>query len=202
MEQTLNCILYFLHIQDREQIVLLLVETIKQLSVAATGSDESAKKLWENLFALMTDSVSKNLKIEDGISESLGSTQNWFIFPASQTQWKSWILITWRFWQVLRQKSSSILCWKVLNLSQNPSSGARKPLWKLVLNLFSAWNTQAFRKCHPSSRYIWSYLQARGSGQTSFFIPTKMFYQVWKIFCIPTWSLTNPENVGRESNRE
>ena len=76
MEQTLNCILYFLHIQDREQIVLLLVETIKQLSVAATGSDESAKKLWENLFALMTDSVSKNLKIEDGISESLGSTQN------------------------------------------------------------------------------------------------------------------------------
>ena len=64
----------FFAYEDREQIVLLLVETIKRLSVAATGSDESAKKLWENLFALMTDSVSKNLKIEDGISEYFGST--------------------------------------------------------------------------------------------------------------------------------
>ena len=45
----------FFTYKDREQIVLLLVETIKQLSVAATGSDESAKKLQENLFALMTD---------------------------------------------------------------------------------------------------------------------------------------------------
>ena len=54
---------------------MLLVETIKRLSVPATESYESAKKLWENLFALMTDfDVSKNLKIEDGISESLGST--------------------------------------------------------------------------------------------------------------------------------
>ena len=64
------CPLFFAY-EDREQTVLLLVETIKRLSVAATGSDESAKKLWENRFALMTDSVSKNLKIEDGISESL-----------------------------------------------------------------------------------------------------------------------------------
>ena len=67
------CPLFFAY-EDREQIVLLLVETIKRLSVTATGSDEPAKKLWESLFALMTDSVSKNLKIEDGISESLGST--------------------------------------------------------------------------------------------------------------------------------
>ena len=52
---------------------MLKVETIKQLSVAATGSDESAKKLWENIFDLMTDSVSNILKIEDDISESLGS---------------------------------------------------------------------------------------------------------------------------------
>ena len=51
-----------------------MVETIKELSLAATESDESAKKLWENLFASMTDSVSTNLKIEDGNSESLGST--------------------------------------------------------------------------------------------------------------------------------
>ena len=108
----------FFAYEDREQIVLLLVETIKRLSVAATGSDESAEKLWENLFALMTDSVSKNLKIEDGISESLGSTYKMIYLPCkSHTQQKSWILATWRFWQVLRQKSNNVLCWKVLTLS-------------------------------------------------------------------------------------
>ena len=67
------CSLFFA-CEDREQVVLLLVKTIKRSSVAATRSDEFAKKSWENLFALMTDSASKNLKIVDGISESLGST--------------------------------------------------------------------------------------------------------------------------------
>ena len=64
----------FFAYEDREQIVLLLVETIKRLAVAATGSDLPAIKLWEKVYAIMTDSVSKNLKIEDGISESFGST--------------------------------------------------------------------------------------------------------------------------------
>ena len=55
MEQTFELHPLFFTYKDREQIVLLLVETIKQLSVAPTGSDESAKKLWKNLFALIKD---------------------------------------------------------------------------------------------------------------------------------------------------
>ena len=93
----------FFAYEDREQIVLLLVETIKQLSLAATECDESTKKLRKNLFTMMTDSVSKNLKIEDGISQSLGSTYKMIHLPCkSHTQQKSWIHATWRFWQVLR----------------------------------------------------------------------------------------------------
>ena len=65
--------IFFAH-EDREQISLLLVETMKRLAVAATSSDLPAKKLWENLYAIMTDSVSKNLHIEDLIANSLGST--------------------------------------------------------------------------------------------------------------------------------
>ena len=90
------CPLFFAY-EDREQIILLLVETIKRLSVATTGSDEPKKKLLENLFALMSDFVSKNLKIEDRISESLGSTYKPIHFSTSHTQWKSWILATRRF---------------------------------------------------------------------------------------------------------
>ena len=100
----------FFAYEDREQIVLLLVETIKQLSLAATESDESTKKLRGNLFALMTDSVSKNLKIEDGISESLGSTYKMIHLPCkSQTQQKSWIIATRssdKFWD----KSQTMYC--------------------------------------------------------------------------------------------
>ena len=50
MEQTFELHPLFFTYKDRE-----LVETIKQLSVAPTGSDESAKKLWKNLFALIKD---------------------------------------------------------------------------------------------------------------------------------------------------
>ena len=106
--------------EDREQIVLLIVENIKRLSVAATGSDESAKKLWENLFALMTDSVSKNLKIEDGISEYFGPTYKPIhLLCKSHTAEKLDICnleVLASFEQVLRQESNSVLCWKVLTL--------------------------------------------------------------------------------------
>ena len=64
----------FFAYEDREQIALLIVETFKRLAVASTESDLCAKHLWENLYAIMTDSVSKNLHIEDIIADSLGST--------------------------------------------------------------------------------------------------------------------------------
>ena len=39
----------FFAYEDREQIVLLLVETIKRLAVAATGSEQPAATLWEEV---------------------------------------------------------------------------------------------------------------------------------------------------------
>ena len=58
----------FFAYEDRQQIANLIVETMKRLSVAATSSDSSAKSIWEKLYAIMTDSVSKNHHIENIIS--------------------------------------------------------------------------------------------------------------------------------------
>ena len=63
----------FFAYENREQIVKLIIETLKRLSVAS-GGHFSPKQLWENIKHIMTDSVSKNLKIEYGVAESLGST--------------------------------------------------------------------------------------------------------------------------------
>ena len=43
------------------------------MAVAATGAEQPAATLWEKVYAIMTDSVSKNLKIEYGIGEYFGS---------------------------------------------------------------------------------------------------------------------------------
>ena len=62
--------------EDRNQIEELLVETYSRLSVAASVDKQeniTPAALWEKTDAIMTDSVSKNLKIEDLIGESLGS---------------------------------------------------------------------------------------------------------------------------------
>ena len=64
----------FFAYEDREQIALLVVETLKRLAVASTESELCAQQLWENLHAIMTDAVSKNLHIEDIIAGLLGST--------------------------------------------------------------------------------------------------------------------------------
>ena len=66
------CALYFFAYENREQIVKLIVETFKRLSVAFGGAF-SSKKLWESITNIMTDSVTKNLKIEHGVAEMLGS---------------------------------------------------------------------------------------------------------------------------------
>ena len=63
----------FFAYEDREMIVKLFVETLERLSVA-TGRKSSPKELWENIYAIMTDAVTKNLKIEEFVAERLNST--------------------------------------------------------------------------------------------------------------------------------
>ena len=65
------CAIFFAY-ENREQIVKLIVEIFKQLSVAS-GEAFSSEKLREKITNIMTDSVTKNLKIEHGVAEMLGS---------------------------------------------------------------------------------------------------------------------------------
>ena len=44
------------------------------LASAKNGIMVSAKELWEQVTVIMSDSVEKNLKIEDGIALALGSS--------------------------------------------------------------------------------------------------------------------------------
>lgn len=61
----------FFAYEDRKQIADLFVETYTRPAEAATAADitldssVTALSLWENTNALMTDAVSKNLKIDD-----------------------------------------------------------------------------------------------------------------------------------------
>ena len=63
----------FFTCEDREQIISLVVESLKRLSVAANKLNVTASNLWEKIDAIMTDAVSKSLKIEDGVAEALQS---------------------------------------------------------------------------------------------------------------------------------
>ena len=66
----------FFAYEDREQITLLFTETLGRLAAAASIRKGIACKpsdLWEKIFALMTDSPTKNLGIEETIATSLGS---------------------------------------------------------------------------------------------------------------------------------
>ena len=63
----------FFAYEDREQIISLIIETLNRLCVAANESNVTAVELWERVDALMTDAVSKNLKIGEGVAAKLGS---------------------------------------------------------------------------------------------------------------------------------
>ena len=58
--------------EDRQQIAKLIVETLKRLSVASGGTS-SVTDLWGNIYAIMTDAVTKNLHIEDEVAKMLHS---------------------------------------------------------------------------------------------------------------------------------
>ena len=65
--------LFFAH-EDREQIAKLFIETLNRLAVAL-DNDTTPKDLWENIYiyALMTDAVAKNLKVETAVAKELKS---------------------------------------------------------------------------------------------------------------------------------
>ena len=62
--------------EDRENICRLTKETLERFSSAVAliySRVITAKDLWENITHIRTDSVDKNLKIEDLVAEKLGS---------------------------------------------------------------------------------------------------------------------------------
>ena len=63
---------FFAH-EDREQIMKLIVETFKRLSVV-TGRKFSPKDLWEIIYAFMTDAVTKNPEVEPEVSKIFESS--------------------------------------------------------------------------------------------------------------------------------
>ena len=63
------CTLFFAH-EDREQITWLVLETLRRLNVA-TGDILTSKQLWNNVYAFMTDAVTKKLKVEVEVSQAL-----------------------------------------------------------------------------------------------------------------------------------
>ena len=63
----------FFAYEDREQITKLVLETLNRLS-AATGNKFSPRALWENIYAFMTDSATKNLEVEYAVAKSLESS--------------------------------------------------------------------------------------------------------------------------------
>ena len=60
--------------EDREQISRLVIETFNRLHVAC-NREKTSKELWGNIYAFMTDSVTKNLKVEKLVAERLDSSQ-------------------------------------------------------------------------------------------------------------------------------
>jgi hypothetical protein len=69
----------FFAYEDKKQITLLFTETFKRLAAAASirkGTACQPAELWEKVFALMTDAVTKNLGIEETIAASLESNHH------------------------------------------------------------------------------------------------------------------------------
>ena len=65
----------FFAYETRSQIISLIVETLERLATLVNKNDKTttARSLWEKIDIIMTDSVEKNLSIEEGIADDLGS---------------------------------------------------------------------------------------------------------------------------------
>ena len=62
----------FFAYDDGDQIVQLVTEIFQGLPTT-TGDNKTAKELWENIYAFMTDAVGKNLKVEVEVSKQLNA---------------------------------------------------------------------------------------------------------------------------------
>ena len=71
--QMISLRLLFFAYEDREQIVSLIVESLRRLSVTGNKLNVTASNIWEKIDAIMTDAITKNVKIEDGVAEALQS---------------------------------------------------------------------------------------------------------------------------------
>ena len=60
--------------ENREQIVCLIVETLNRLVVAGKKLNVTVIDLWVKIDAFMTDTASKNLKVPEGVAETLNSS--------------------------------------------------------------------------------------------------------------------------------
>ena len=60
----------FAAMEDRENISKLIVETLERLSITVFLT---ARLLWEMIDGFMTDSVTKNLNVENLVAEKLSS---------------------------------------------------------------------------------------------------------------------------------
>ena len=49
-------------------------KTLKSVPTSATGENVSPAKLWENVYAIMMDAVTRNLNIETEVAKQLGSS--------------------------------------------------------------------------------------------------------------------------------
>jgi hypothetical protein len=65
----------FFAYEDRAQIIRLIIETYQRLAATINTPNDpcSAKTLWEKTTSLMTDSVSKNLQIGEGVATEIES---------------------------------------------------------------------------------------------------------------------------------
>ena len=90
--------------EDREQIVCLVVETLTRLTVAGKKLNVTVNDLLCKIDAFMTDSVTKNLKVEEGVAETLIPNTSHITYYANRIPVKEWIPIIFHRCQILKDR--------------------------------------------------------------------------------------------------
>lgn len=63
----------FFACEDSEQVTELVLEILYYLHVAYNG-EKSSKAFWDLIYAFMTDTITKNLKVEELVAEKSSSS--------------------------------------------------------------------------------------------------------------------------------
>ena len=74
IQKNVECFAIFFEFENRIQITKLITETFNRLVVATGDERANAAKLWSHIYDVMTDAVTKNLKIEEEVAKALGSS--------------------------------------------------------------------------------------------------------------------------------